>query len=556
VPTDVKSLTRDELAARFKTWEQPVYRVGQLLEWLYVRRATSWDVMTNLPKPLREKLGKDLTLHIPELVRKQGASDATQKFLWQLHDHSLIESVLIPANPALYGDASDRHTLCVSTQVGCAYGCKFCASGLSGWKRNLTPDEIVDQVLTVERWRQQQSKAGSQESDANSPSSSSSKQGEEPIAKTRTTTSERLVDNLVVMGMGEPLANYDNVLKALRILNAPWGGGIGARKITISTSGLAPQIRRLAGRAAAIPSGDFTARRDRRGAQQIMPVNRKYPLKELVAACEHYQGQKGRMLTFEYILIAGVNDSIEQIKPLAALGQTVREGEFDSLQPGRRPAVETPFEEVCEAFLAALEKQKVIATLRREKGGDIDAACGQLRLKTEREFGGAIYCSCELPEIRASWNSAAQEKEFSPFNHFRFSWPFVAKLTRVIALLDYGSGNLRSVHKALLKVGADVRIVQTPEEIGDARAMVLPGVGAFDDCINALRKQELLEAAREFIKSGKPFLGICVGYQALFEKSEEFNSPAPPGLGIFKGKRRPLLRKARAENSANWLEPA
>jgi len=387
VPTDVKSLTRDELAARFKTWEQPVYRVGQLLEWLYVRRATSWDVMTNLPKPLREKLGKDLTLHIPELVRKQGASDATQKFLWQLHDHSLIESVLIPANPALYGDASDRHTLCVSTQVGCAYGCKFCASGLSGWKRNLTPDEIVDQVLTVERWRQQQSKAGSQESDANSPSSSSSKQGEEPIAKTRTTTSERLVDNLVVMGMGEPLANYDNVLKALRILNAPWGGGIGARKITISTSGLAPEIRRLADEPL-----QFRLAISLHGAtdevrNQIMPVNRKYPLKELVAACEHYQGQKGRMITFEYILIAGVNDAIDQIRPLAALARRLfAKVNLIPCNPVEGLPWKSPSEKSCEAFLAALEKQKVIATLRREKGGDIDAACGQLRLKTEREL--------------------------------------------------------------------------------------------------------------------------------------------------------------------------
>ena len=246
---DIKSLTREELETQFAAWKQPKYRVAQLLEWLYVHRVTSWDAMMNLPKPLREKLGKDFLLQTLELVRKQGAPvlrspamrdgggrDTTQKFLWRLHDHLLIESVLIPANPALYGDASDRHTLCVSTQVGCAYGCKFCASGLDGWKRNLTPDEIVEQVLAVERWN------------ASSSSSSSSNPTEEPITKKRTTTrtNERLIDNLVIMGMGEPLANYDNLLKALRILNAPWGGGIGARKITISTSGLAPQIRKLA----------------------------------------------------------------------------------------------------------------------------------------------------------------------------------------------------------------------------------------------------------------------------------------------------------------------
>ena len=370
---DIKSLTRDELETRFKAWEQPVYRVGQLLEWLYVHRVTNWEAMTNLPKPLREKLGKDFLLRTLELVRKQGAHDTTQKFLWRLHDHSLIESVLIPANPALYGDASDRHTLCVSTQVGCAYGCKFCASGLDGWKRNLTPDEIVEQVMAVERLGPQ-STVRSQSSAAQPPTGD---------------CGLRTVDNLVVMGMGEPLANYDHLLKALRILNAPWGGGIGARKITISTSGLAPQIRRLADEPL-----QFRLAISLHGAtdevrNKIMPVNRRHPLKELVAACEEYQGRKGRMLTFEYILIAGVNDSIEQTKPLAALAKKLF-AKVNLIPYNKVEGLpwERPGEEVQEKFLAALEKQKVVATLRREKGHDIDAACGQLRLKTEREPGG------------------------------------------------------------------------------------------------------------------------------------------------------------------------
>jgi 23S rRNA (adenine2503-C2)-methyltransferase len=371
VPTDIKSLTREGLEAQFKTWGQPAYRVAQLLQWLYDRRVTGWDEMTNLPKPLREQLRQTYPLQTPELVRKQGSRDATQKFLWRLRDHSLIESVLIPANPALYGDASDSRTLCISTQVGCAYGCKFCASGLDGWKRNLTPDEIVEQVVSVERLGPQ-STVRSQSSAAQSPTGD---------------CGLRIVDNLVVMGMGEPLANYDNLLKALKILNAPWGGGIGARKITISTSGLAPQIRKLA----AEPL-QFRLAISLHGAtdevrNKIMPVNRKFPLKELIAACEHYQAQKGRMLTFEYILIAGVNDSVEQAKPLAALAKKlfakvnlIPYNQVEGL-PWERPA-----EDVCEAFLAALGKQKVIATLRREKGHDIDAACGQLRLKTEREL--------------------------------------------------------------------------------------------------------------------------------------------------------------------------
>ena len=375
MPTDIKSLTREELEAQFKAWEQPVYRVAQLLEWLYVRRVAAWDAMTNLPKALRERLKKEFTLAALELVRKQGSHDTTQKFLWRLRDHALIESVLIPANPALYGEASDRHTLCISTQVGCAYGCRFCASGLDGWKRNLSPDEIVEQVLAVERWHANQSRVESRESSA------------EKSVPRPSTLDARLINNIVVMGMGEPLANYDNLLKALKILNAPWGGGIGARKITISTSGLAPQIRKLGSepmqfRLAISLHGATDEVRSR-----IMPVNRKYPLKELVNACEDYQSQKGRMITFEYILIAGVNDSLEQTKPLAALAKRLF-AKVNLLPYNQVEGLswQRPAEAVCEAFLAALEKQKVTATLRREKGHDIDAACGQLRLKTEREL--------------------------------------------------------------------------------------------------------------------------------------------------------------------------
>jgi 23S rRNA (adenine2503-C2)-methyltransferase len=366
--SDVKSLTREELAARFVEWKQPAYRVTQLLEWLYIHRATSWDAMTNLPMALREKLAGNLGLQTLELVRKQGASDTTQKFLWRLDDHSLFESVLIPANPALYGEASDRHTLCVSTQVGCAYGCKFCASGLDGWKRNLEPHEIVEQVMVVERC-----------------DASSSDPLQEAITRTRTTT--RTIDNIVVMGMGEPLANYDNLLKALRILNAPWGGGIGARKITISTSGLAPQIRKLADepeqfRLAVSLHGATDEVRAR-----IMPVNRKHPLRELSAALEYYRSRKEQMITFEYILIAGVNDALEQTKPLAVLSRKLH-AKVNLIPYNKVEGLpwERPSDEVCEAFLAALEKQRVTATLRREKGHDIDAACGQLRLKTEREL--------------------------------------------------------------------------------------------------------------------------------------------------------------------------
>lgn len=358
---DVKSQTIEELQAQFKAWNQPTYRVTQLLEWLYQRRITSWEAMTNLPKGLREQLKEHYTLGTLSLVTKQGARDTTQKFLWRLDDGSMIESVLIPANPALYGEASDRHTLCVSTQVGCAYGCKFCASGLDGWKRNLGVHEIVEQILAVERWNAAANGAN-----------------------------ERIVNNLVIMGMGEPLANYDNLLKALKILNAPWGGGIGARKITISTSGLAPQIRKLADEPL-----QFRLAISLHGATdevraKIMPVNRKYPLSELSSACEYYQNKNGRMITFEYILIAGVNDSLDQIKPLAALARKLNAKV--NLIPYNKVedlSWERPDEPAQEKFLAALEAEGVTATLRREKGHDIDAACGQLRLKTERALSPA-----------------------------------------------------------------------------------------------------------------------------------------------------------------------
>jgi 23S rRNA (adenine2503-C2)-methyltransferase len=377
VLADIKSLTREELEVQFKTWEQPVYRVAQLLDWLYVQRVMTWDAMTNLPKSLREKLHGNFSLQTLELVRKQGSHDTTQKFLWRLHDHSLIESVLIPANPALYGDASDRHTLCISTQVGCAYGCRFCASGLDGWKRNLGAHEIVEQILAVERWNEEKIRSGKVE-------------GRNEESSHFTLHTSHLVNNIVVMGMGEPLANYDNLLKALKILNAPWGGGIGARKITISTSGLAPQIRKLAAepmqfRLAISLHGATDETRNK-----IMPVNRKYPLKELVNACEEYQHEKGRMITLEYILIAGINDSPDQTRPLASLARKLH-AKVNLIPYNKVDGLswERPGEEVCENFLAALEKEKVIATLRREKGGDIDAACGQLRLKTEKKLSSA-----------------------------------------------------------------------------------------------------------------------------------------------------------------------
>lgn len=354
----LQSVTPDILSQHLADWGEPGYRGDQILDWVYHKRVATIDEMSNLSKKLRERLRQDFRCHIPACVRKQGSDDTTQKFLWRFEDGAMVESVLIPANPALYGEASDRHTLCVSTQVGCAYGCKFCASGLDGWKRNLLPEEIVGQLLAVEHLFR--SKLGNDQ--------------------------DRMVNNLVIMGMGEPMANYENLMKALSIVNAPWGCNIGARKITISTSGLAPQIESLAKE-----SYQFRLAISLHGAtdevrSQIMPVNRKYPISVLMEACQTYIRQKGKMITFEYILIEGVNDGLDQVEPLAdwalkmhAKVNLIPYNSVDGLSWNR------PDEEVQENFLEGLLARGVKATLRREKGHDIDAACGQLRLKVEKE---------------------------------------------------------------------------------------------------------------------------------------------------------------------------
>ena len=395
VNTDIKSLSLDEIAARIVEWGEPNYRAGQLMNWLYTNRVRDWDAMSNLPKRLRQRLAENFAFTSAELVTLQGAEDSTRKFLWRLQDHSLIESVLIPANPALYGDASDRHTLCVSTQVGCAYGCKFCASGLDGWKRNLTPDEIVEQVLATERWHAErtcQAKAAATPPPAAPVPAPAPAPASAPGAQTRPPVpmAPRLINNLVIMGMGEPLANYENLLQALRILNAPWGGNIGARKITVSTSGLAPEIRKFADEPLQIRLAISLHGATDEVRERLMPVNRKYPLRELVAACDYYLAKKGRMITFEYILIAGVNDDLAQAQPLADLALRLH-AKINLIPYNQVEGLtwERPTEAVQDAFLAELTRLGANVTLRREKGGDIDAACGQLRLKTEQALAPA-----------------------------------------------------------------------------------------------------------------------------------------------------------------------
>jgi 23S rRNA (adenine2503-C2)-methyltransferase len=285
--TNIKSLYREELASRLGALGEPAYRADQVLQWVYQKQAGSIGEMTNLSAPLRQHLAEQFELDAVCKVTTRNATDTTVKFLFQLRDHSLIETVLIPATPGLT-TSSDRHTVCVSTQVGCAYGCLFCASGLDGVKRNLTAAEIVDQVLQVQK------------------------------------LSGEKVSNIVVMGMGEPLANYDNLMRALRILNAPWALGIGARKITVSTVGLVSGIKQLAADPMQIRLAVSLHGATDKVRERIMPVNKKYPLQELLDACDYYVNTRKRMMTFEYILINGVNDTLEQAHKLGAIARQLK----------------------------------------------------------------------------------------------------------------------------------------------------------------------------------------------------------------------------------------
>ena len=347
-------LTLPELTAWVTAQGAPAYRAGQIFRALYQRGVTSPEGMTDLPKGFREAMAREFSGAPVAIVERQQSADETAKWLSRLADGQLIETVLIPAER--------RKTVCVSTQVGCAYGCTFCASGQAGFRRNLTPGEIVQQVLLVQR-----------DLAAPPPGPEVPRAGDGPAVR---------VTNVVFMGMGEPLANYDYLLKAIRILNHPDGLKIGARKITISTVGLVPMIERLAKEGLQIELSISLHAPNDLLRSKLMPVNTKYPLAQLMTACRAYAEATKRLITFEYILIDHVNDGEAEARELVQLLKGLLcKVNLIPCHPTPGTTWACPTMPRMLAFEHCLRRAGILSLLRRSRGLDIDGACGQLRLR-------------------------------------------------------------------------------------------------------------------------------------------------------------------------------
>lgn len=334
--TDIKSMNQEELSSFLKELGQPAFRAKQVFQWLH-RGVRSFDEMTNLSKALREQLAQSCLLAPPTVERKQvSALDGTIKYLWRLHDGNCIETVLMRYKHG--------NTVCISSQVGCRMGCAFCASTIAGKVRDLTPAEMLDQVLFTQI-------------DSGAP-----------------------ISNIVLMGIGEPLDNFDTVMRFLELVNHTDGMNIGMRHISLSTCGLVDRIDELAERQLQLTLSVSLHAPDDETRSKIMPVNRSVGVERLFASCRRYFAQTGRRISYEYAMIDGVNDADWQADLLAGhLKGTpghvnlipLNEVKESPLRPSRRVA----------AFQKRLESQGVTVTVRRKLGGDIDASCGQLRRK-------------------------------------------------------------------------------------------------------------------------------------------------------------------------------
>jgi 23S rRNA (adenine2503-C2)-methyltransferase len=353
-PTSITDMNIAQLKSLVISMGEPDYRVNQIRNQIYRGLAFSFDEMTDLPLNFRQALANMTRLHSLKVLQQVEGHDGTLKTLFNLCDSNTVESALMS-----YPQASGRprFTVCVSTQAGCAIGCPFCATGRQGFKRNLTRGEIIDQVLYF----------------ANYLKKNNTNRGD-----TDKTASK--VANIVFMGMGEPLANYDALWQAIETLNSPDGFKMGARNMTISTSGLVPQIKRLSqeklqvGLAVSLHAAD-NALRDR-----LVPINRKYPLEQLIPTCREYSRTTGRRVSFEYILFKGINDSVPRAHALAQLLRGFKC--HVNLIPANVTtdrAYQPPSAPVILAFERELRLTHINATLRQSRGQDIDAGCGQLR---------------------------------------------------------------------------------------------------------------------------------------------------------------------------------
>ena len=336
---DIRDLSFEELSQYFVSIGEKLFRAQQVSTWIYQKNAWSFDDMSNVPKDLREHLKRDFDLKPNTIAQKVISDDKTTKFLFDLYDHEKIESVLIPTKT--------RTTACISTQAGCKFGCKFCASGIGGWTRNLNCAEIVTQVLHVKEEAQKHA---------------------------------RPLSNIVFMGTGEPLDNFDNLMKAIRIINSDKGIHIGARHITISTVGLVPKIKELAGQKIQIELAISLHGYDNESRNLLMPVNRKYPFDALIEACREYGKLTKRQITFEYILIKDITCTDKAAQSLKkAFKGIICKMNLIPYNPVSEFDHKTPSRQEMSAFKNRLEEFGVHATIRTPRGRDVAAACGQLR---------------------------------------------------------------------------------------------------------------------------------------------------------------------------------
>lgn len=373
-------MTLAELEAWLVAAGQKKFRAQQVFEWIYRRGVTDFQAMTNLSKEFRAWLGEHATVLSSAIARESIAGDGTRKLLLQMPDAALVETVWIPAEA--------RNTACISSQVGCPVGCRFCASGLDGVERNLTAAEIVEQAYRISLLIREAEAAASA-----APGDIADVSGGPAVAPppggARNSTGDRL-SNIVMMGMGEPLANYAEVVKALRILNAPWGLGVGARKITVSTVGLPAQIRRLADEGLQVNLALSLHATNDALRHSLIPWGKGVPIADLLDACSYFFEKTGREVTFEYVLLADVNDQPEHADQLARLARRVR-ANINLLRynpvagtPYHRPSSEAAFE-----FQRRVRERGINVHIRTSRGLDADAACGQLRRRATAEAPGS-----------------------------------------------------------------------------------------------------------------------------------------------------------------------